>query len=236
MSENKFKTLTSINTKDGSPTLEIQGVEETYHSRHGAVQESMHVFIENGLKKLLDSYREIKILEVGLGTSLNLLLTSLYLLGRKNIHIHYYALEKYPLDKKLNASLDFAGAVNNYFPEIEPSYVSDLFKELIYSEWGREIALNENMSFFKDPTGLLEAELKTYDLIYYDAFGPRAQSEMWELNCFQKLTPQVKKGGILVTYCTQGQFRRNLKSLGWEVNKVPGPPGKREMVVAVKTT
>lgn len=236
MSENKFKQLTSINTKDGSPTLEIEGIEETYHSRHGAVQESMHVFIENGLlNEKIKSFPEIYLLEVGWGTGLNTLLSMLA--GRKdNLKINYHALEKFPLEKKLHSSLDFSMSVQKYFPEISSDEINSIFQSLIDAQWDEPVVLNDHFSFLKSSVGLLEADLHEYDLIYYDAFGPRAQSEMWESNCFEKISPHIPLGGQLVTYCTQGQFRRNLSACGWKVNKVPGPPGKREMSVAEKVS
>jgi tRNA U34 5-methylaminomethyl-2-thiouridine-forming methyltransferase MnmC len=235
MSENIFKKLNSIQTKDGSPTLEIEGLEETYHSRHGAVQESMHVFIKNGLQEVAKQYKSVKILEVGLGTGLNLLLTYLFAKEFNDLSIHYHALEKYPLESKLNESLDFSESIigNKLLTDVDE--IKKAYNTIINSSWNTENKLHHRFIFLKSDDSLLEAELKNYDLVYYDAFGPRAQAEMWEIECFEKITPHVNSGGRLVTYCTQGKFRRSLQKLGWEVAKVPGPPGKREMVVAVKT-
>lgn len=232
MSENILKHLTSINTKDGSPTLEIRGSEETYHSRHGAVQESMHVFIRNGLEKMTD--KNISILEVGLGTGLNALLTQIYAQENSNINIYYHALEAYPLEKLLNETLDFSKTVQQHFPKYSTTQIKNYFLKIIQVEWNQSNQLTNNFQLEKDPIKLETAQLKNYNLIYYDAFGPKTQEEMWEKSCFEKITPHVSKDGLLVTYCAQGAFRRNLVSLGWEVNKIPGPPGKREMVVAHK--
>lgn len=232
MSENILKHLTSINTKDGSPTLEIEGREETYHSRHGAVQESMHVFIKNGLAKIAD--KKINILEVGLGTGLNALLTHVYAIENSTIDLYYHAIEAYPLEKSLNKSLDYSKTIQQHFPNLTLDQIKDIYQKIIEAEWNQSNQLNKRFQFEKDQVKLETAQLKKYNLVYYDAFGPKTQGEMWDKSCFEKITPHVSKNGLLVTYCAQGAFRRILASLGWEVKKIPGPPGKREMVIAIK--
>jgi tRNA U34 5-methylaminomethyl-2-thiouridine-forming methyltransferase MnmC len=211
-------------TADGSPTLYLPELDETYHSMHGSVQEARHVFIENGLRFVAVQSKQVKILEVGFGTGLNALLTAQY--AKENaINVHYVGLEAYPVEEEI-------------WKEIK--YLDDRDAQVFYSQMmalhfgvSKELHAYFNLEKLAERIQLWSTQQK-FDLIYYDAFGPKAQSEMWELAIFEKLYALLNKGGVLVTYCAQGQFKRHLKSLGMGVEGLPGPPGKREMTRAIK--
>lgn len=203
-----------IVTSDGSNSLLNTELDETYHSRHGAVQESVHVFINNGLDKIQGN--EISILEIGFGTGLNALLTAL-----SDKKISYTSLEAFPLDKEVFDSL-------NYEPK-------NLLQQLHSAVWDEWVQVNPNFTLKKIHTTLQEVSLTDkYDLIYFDAFAPSKQPEMWELPILKKVCDTLTPGGIFVTYCAKGQLKRDLKSLGMEVETLPGPPGKKEMVRGTK--
>ena len=213
---NKSRTRELLQTADGSFTLFIPEVEETYHSTHGAVQESMHVFIENGMKAC--DREVIRVLEVGLGTGLNAMLT----LQHATKKIDYCALEPYPLSKEILNELVTSG--------------SDQFEMKFHaSNVGEWISIQENFSFVRLEIGLEEfSSEEKFDVIYYDAFGPRAQPEMWTCELFSKMFEILRIKGLLVTYCAKGQVKRDLRNVGFEVETCQGPPGKREMVRAWK--
>lgn len=211
-------------TKDGSSTLFIPSMDETYHSTHGAIQEAKHVFIENGIKRILKE--EIRVLEVGLGTGLNAILT--YAFGKRNRkRIHYVGLETRPLESSIIAKLNYS----EQSEEVEQKVLNEVHE----SAWNTWVELSDNFRLKK-----IETKVQTYskaeefDIIYYDAFGPRAQSEMWLIAIFKLLYDQLAENGVLVTYCAMGQFKRDLKACGFEVISLPGPPGKREMTLAIK--
>jgi len=203
-----------MQTADGSFTLFISEVDETYHSKHGAVQESMHVFIENGLFHI--NKNEIRILEVGLGTGLNAFLT----LQRATQKISYCALEPYPLSKEI-------------LEELSKSTSNQLEMKFHESKSGEIVSLSDRFSFVRMEVGLeaFQSEEK-FDLIYYDAFGPRVEPGLWTLECMQQCYNLLNEGGVFVTYCAKGEVRRNLQSAGFMVERLPGPPGKREMLRA----
>lgn len=211
-------------TSDGSHTLYNKELDETYHSTHGAIQEAIHVFIQNGIR-LIDK-TNISILEVGFGTGLNAILTFNYS-KKNNKKVSYVGLESYPLGKDIITQL-------NYKDEI-PNFDLSIFSKIHKSEWNTEQEIEDNFSLLKDTHTLQEFKTeRKFDIIYYDAFGPRAQKEMWEKNLFEKLFSYLNQDGILVTYCAMGQFKRDLKDCGFIVKCVPGPPGKREMTIAYK--
>lgn len=213
-----------VRTKDGSSSLYLPELDEHYHSSHGAVQESRHVFIQNGLAHFLDK-NSIDILEVGFGTGLNAIL-SLEVSVKHNLNVCYTAVEPYPLSMSEVDQLNYEGFVrkdifDNYFRKMH---------ELEAGEWQ---ILKDDFHLKKYHQVLLECDSSVqYDLIYYDAFGPRAHPEMWELPALEKAVSQLKKSGIFVTYCVKGSVKRNLKELGMYTEKLPGPPGKREMLNA----
>ncbi len=211
-------------TADGSPTLYVPELDETYHSMHGSVQEARHVFIENGLRFVASKSKQVNILEVGFGTGLNALLTALYA-KEYAIHVNYVGLEAYPVEQAIWKDI-------NYHTDAE---ARSLYTKIMAHPFGETISIDLNYSLSKEAKLIQDwVANETFDLIYYDAFGPKAQPEMWELAIFEKLYELLNPGGALVTYCAQGQFKRHLKSLGMKVEGLPGPPGKREMTRGVK--
>jgi len=211
-------------TADGSPTLYVPELDETYHSMHGSVQEARHVFIENGLRFVATESKQVNILEVGFGTGLNALLTAQYA-TENAIRVNYVGLEAYPVEEAIWKEI-------NYLTDAE---ARSLYTKIMAHPFGETISIDLNFSLFKEAKLIQDwVANETFDLIYYDAFGPRAQAEMWELPIFEKLYSLLNVGGALVTYCAQGQFKRHLKSLGMRVESLPGPPGKREMTRGIK--
>ena len=211
-------------TADGSPTLYVPELDETYHSMHGSVQEARHVFIENGLRFVATKSKQVNILEVGFGTGLNALLTALY--AKENaIRVNYVGLEAFPVEEAIWKEI-------NYLTDAE---ARTLYTKIMAHPFGETISIDLNFSLFKEAKLIQDwVANETFDLIYYDAFGPRAQAEMWELPIFEKLYSLLNVGGALVTCCAQGHFRRHLKVLGRRVESLPDPPGTREMTRGTK--
>lgn len=216
----------AIDTADESKTLLIPEWNETYHSQHGALTEAKHVFIKSGLEAL--SKTSLSIFEMGFGTGLNALLTLDYCL-QKERQIQYHAIEKYPLSYEEVASLDY--------PErCQLSQLSKQFEVMHNANWEEKISVSDQFSLHKIQGDIQEKNLANdfYDAIFYDAFGPRVQPDLWSEAICKKIFDALKPEGLLVTYCAQGQFKRNLKSVGFEIESLPGPPGKREMTRAFK--
>jgi tRNA U34 5-methylaminomethyl-2-thiouridine-forming methyltransferase MnmC len=213
-----------IQTKDGSHTLKNLALNETYHSVHGALTESSHVFVRYGLEYLLNqNYRQLDVLEVGLGTGLNAWLTAKRVAGMV-VQLRYTALETHPLTESVWSKLNYA---------VTPEDRS-LFFTLHQAAWGMPVSLTANVSVEKLQKSAQEVELApaSIDLIYYDAFAPQKQPEMWTGSLLAKVARWLKPGGVLVTYCAKGQVKRDLQAAGLEVKTLPGPPGKREMIHA----
>lgn len=213
-----------IESGDGSHTLYVPELDETYHSRHGAVAESKHVFVESGLRYYAqkNSKKPLKILEVGMGTGLNVLLTIKEAQGLK-LEVEYTTLEKYPLEEALTDKLNY--------PELDDEQgYRQYFEEIHRCQWETEILMAENFKLTKIEQGLLEFSKKGFDLIYYDAFAPSKQPELWTLETLEHVASLCNPEAVLVTYCSKGQVRRDLISVGFEMEKIPGPPGKREML------
>lgn len=210
-----------IETNDGSLSLYVEELDETYHSTHGAVTESLHVFIENGLNQFADK-APVNILEIGFGTGTNCMLTIAHALKRD---IHYCALEPKPLTRT-----EWGKVIESGLPMVESKFLKSIIS------YTSKVNLTDLflLEIIGDTLQEYAPEPNTIDLVYYDAFGPRAQPEMWTLDCFEKLFGVMKTGAILVTYCAKGQVRRDLQSSGFEVERLPGPPGKREMLRATK--
>jgi tRNA U34 5-methylaminomethyl-2-thiouridine-forming methyltransferase MnmC len=212
-----------ITTGDGSHSLYNSELDETYHSRHGALQESRYVFIQQGLDLIDPLQQPIRILEVGFGTGLNAVLANEY--GEKyNRKIEFTTLETFPLDSAVTEAInveDTVGAGNSAF-----------FSQLHLAECNSAIKINDTFIIEKLNTTVQDWPVRAdyFDVIFYDAFGPRAQPEMWTLEIFQKLYNSMRKGGIFVTYCAKGQVRRDLTTVGFHTSRLPGPPGKREML------
>lgn len=202
--------LKIITTSDGSHSLLNVDLDETYHSRHGAVQESMHVFIKNGLDVI--SKEEVNVFEVGFGTGLNALLTAHS--GRK---VNYTTIEAFPLSEEIYNQL-------NYEP-----------RELLLAFHRNSELQIANFHFKKIHITLESIFLdRIYDIIFYDAFAPSKQPAMWEFPMIEKVCNALTPGGLFVTYCAKGQLKRDLKTLGMEVETLAGPPGKKEMVRGTK--
>jgi tRNA U34 5-methylaminomethyl-2-thiouridine-forming methyltransferase MnmC len=215
-----------IVTADGSKTIFIPEMEENYHSGHGALQEAIHVFIEHGLRHLSHKER-IAVFEMGFGTGLNAFLTMIEAV-KTGQQIVYEGIEAFPVEE--NMAIEMA-----YDQQVESGY-SALFKEMHAVEWNVSHQLTDTFNFTKVHQKI-EAYIpknEQFDLIYFDAFGPRAQNDMWNPEILSKMYAMLKHGGILVTYCAKGQVKRDLKALGFTIEALPGPPGKREMTRAVK--
>ena len=215
--------IETIKTGDGSVSLWNSDLDETYHSRHGAWNEAVHVFIDSGLRRLAERV-ELSILEVGFGTGLNCYLTSLA--REDGQRIEYCGLEAFPLDNEVVSQLNYAQREGGD---------ARLFEQIHSVDWGVEVEIGTDF-FLKKVQSKLEAftAIEEFDLVYYDAFGPRAQPKMWEKSVFDHIYSMMKPQGVFVTYCAKGQVRRDLVSSGFEVERLEGPPGKRHMLRGVK--
>ena len=214
-------------TADGSHTIYLPELDEQYHSMHGAIQEAEHVFIKSGLG-YFQNINKLRVFEVGFGTGLNAFLTALYA-DANNIDISYESIEAYPLNSSIIASL-------NYVEELNANDKKDWFDRIHGAKWGEKELIHNFFKLKKIYNEIQSWEAKQiYDVIFFDAFGPRAQEEMWDKEIFAKLFEVLSNGGILVTYCAKGSVKRTLKEIGFEVQSLPGPPGKREMTRAIKS-
>lgn len=213
-------------TEDGSSTLYVAELNEHYHSIHGAVQESLHVFIDAGLRRCSSS--EISIFELGFGTGLNALLTAIEA-ERCNVKIHYHSIEKYPVPESIVSQLNYTrdnASLTDY---------AELFAQLHGAKWDDMVKLSDNFYLHKilgdASDGLFPQGL---DLVYFDAFAPDKQPELWDDSIFKMLYSSMNAGASLVTYCAKGALKRSLRAAGFVVEGLPGPPGKREMTRAIK--
>jgi tRNA U34 5-methylaminomethyl-2-thiouridine-forming methyltransferase MnmC len=209
-------------TEDGSQTVYLPEMDEHYHSVHGAISESLHVYIEQGL--LFSGRKTLSILEIGFGTGLNAYLTYCFA-QKENFDIDYFSLEKYPLTEKEYGLLNYPKII---FPEHALT-----FNQLHDAEWNKTIQISNNFRVNK-----IQADLTTYqfdniqpfDLVFFDAFAPGKQPEMWTEEVLHKVAASVKKEGILVTYCAKGSVRRTLSDAGFVMERIPGPKGKKEIL------
>ena len=214
-----------VKTEDGSHTLIIPELNEHYHSIHGAVQESMHVFIQAGFNQLAHASK-LSILEIGFGTGLNALLTYIQSKNSKQL-IDYYTIEKYPLIKEEFMQLNYASILNDY--------PSDLLYRLHDAPWEKPTTIDSKFTLVKLQQDLLHLHVdKPFDLVYFDAFGPDKQPDLWTEDVFKTIFERMNWGGIVTTYSAKGQVRRNMKNAGFKVERIAGPPGKREMLRATK--
>ena len=227
-----------VETEDGSKTIHIEDWNETYHSIHGAVQEAFHVFINNGLKFYKQSKKQIKILEIGLGTGLNSFITLLE--SEKNqLKINYYGVEKYPVSKEEFEAVNYFEDVFKFYPELESrkeEFLS-LYQKMYDTKWEVETKISEFFTLKKiekDFFDLTSVDGENFDLVYFDAFGSQVQPELWEENLLNTVTSLTAESSIITTYAAKGSFKRGLKANGFSVKKFPGPPGKREMMVGFK--
>lgn len=211
-------------TGDGSHTLYVPALDEHYHSHFGALTESRHIFINAGLASCPGE--SISILEAGFGTGLNALLTALYAEENKKT-VSYVTLEKYPLPEDLLDKLNYAGMTG--------TGGKPMFDAIHSSPWEVPSELSPWFTILKKKFDLTEDTLTgSFDLIYYDAFGPEKQPEMWTSGVMDKISDVSHTGTVFVTYSAKGSLRRMLKGLGFEVSLLPGPPGKRVITRAVK--
>lgn len=212
-------------TADGSTTIHITEWDEQYHSKHGAIQEAKHVFIKNGLS--LFANQKISILEIGFGTGLNCFITFLEA-PKMNLVIDYVGIEAYPLVADEVEKM-------NYVAQLEANEFAGIFNKMHQQDWelkgeiSPEFSLTKRKQFFNEVN-----DENKFDLIYFDAFGARVQPELWTEEIFEKMYKALKPEGVLVTYSAKGSVRRAMLAVGFLVEKLPGPPGKREMLRANK--
>jgi tRNA U34 5-methylaminomethyl-2-thiouridine-forming methyltransferase MnmC len=212
-----------IQTKDGSHTLYSRQFDEIYHSRNGALSESQHIFIRNGLGACPGNV--INVFEVGFGTGLNALLCWEYA-ESKNIRINYHSIELYPVSDKLIGQINYPDLVGH----------KEKFQQLHAAKWNETVTLSENFTLHKINGSVLEMLFPTssINVIFFDAFSPEKQSELWTIEVFTKMYDILALGGILVTYCSKSYVRKNMQQAGFQIEKLPGPHGKRDMVRARK--
>ena len=216
-------------TADGSPTLYMEQFDEYYHSKHGAVQEAIHVYLKMGLEHWVNLHPSIKkchVFEMGFGTGLNALLTA-QKAAQLQLDVDYYSIEAYPL-----TALELKEVNYNDYLEAK---AKGTFDQMIKAPWEVLHPITDYFSLKKINCFLENYILEeTIDVLYYDAFGARSQPEIWEDHCFKPLVEKLNPGGVFVTYSAKGSVRRALQNLGLEVSLVPGPPGKREMIQAYR--
>lgn len=209
-------------TSDGSSTFYIPALKEHYHSTHGAIQEAYHVYIKNGLQQVI--LDEISVLEIGFGTGLNCFITLLETTKK----IEYVGVEAYPITIAELKQL-------NYVQQLKAEEHQEMFDTIHTVSWGEKHLITEKFQltkrkqFFKDIT-----DINTFDLIYFDAFGPDVQPKLWSETIFKKMYAALKPNGVLVTYAAKGDVKRTLKSVGFEIKRLPGPPGKWHMLKGTK--
>ena len=217
-----------ITTADGSKTIQIEDWNEQYHSIHGALQEAKHVYIENGLHEFLQrqpNQKHINILEIGFGTGLNAMLSATDELALQK-SILYHSIEAYPVSSDELQALNYSSLL---------TLKSEIFDQLHSASWNKEsqitkhFVLKKRQEFFAD---LKDAN--TFDIVYFDAFSPRVQPDLWIPSIFKMMYTAMRFGGILVTYSAKGSVRRAMQEVGFEVKRLAGPPGKREMLRATK--
>lgn len=215
-----------ITTNDGSVTILLPEMQETYHSKFGAIQEAYHVFIQNGLA--LTQGQPIAILEIGFGTGLNAFITFMETEKSGQV-INYTGVEAYPVTQDEAPLL-------NYVSQLKAEEYADIFKQMHDAEWGRTTQLSDNFSLTKRKQFFQEINDKeVFDLIYFDAFGYSVQPELWSEDIFKRMYAALKKNSLLVTYACRTVIKKAMIEAGFQTKKVPGPPGKREMLIAFKS-
>lgn len=214
-----------ITTGDGSKTIQIKDWQEQYHSKHGAIQEAYHVFIDSGLN--LFKNQELSILEIGLGTGLNAFIT-LIEAEKRDLTINYTGVEAYPVSTEELSQL-------NYLEELNAVSRKNEFNLIHNATWEEQIEISAGFKIQKEKKFFKDIDVaNSIDLIYFDAFGARVQPELWTVEIFSIMFKALKSGGYLVTYAAKGSVRRAMLEVGFLVEKLPGPPGKREMLRARK--
>lgn len=214
-----------VTTSDGSKTIQIVDWNEQYHSKHGAIQEAYHVFIKSGLS--LFSNQSLSILEIGFGTGLNALIT-LIEAEKYTLDIEYTGVEAYPVLSKELLEL-------NYITELKAEDFQKKFELMHTMPWEEKVSIADNFALHKKQKDFKELnDVNLFNLIYFDAFGARVQPELWTTAIFSIMFKALKRGGVLVTYAAKGSVRRAMQEVGFSVERLPGPPGKREMLRATK--
>lgn len=214
-----------ISTTDGSNTIYVPGLNEHYHSINGAVTETMHIFINAGFNSI--QKKSIRILEYGMGTGLNLFAT-LDQAIKRSINVHYHTIEKYPLCEEEWGNLNIPEILN---------VNRSCFNRIHTSSWDELITINKLFTIYKEKSDFRTATPEgQFDLIYYDAFSPDIQPHLWQPEIFQKIAHHCVNGAVLTTYSSKGIVKRALKDAGFSIEKIPGPPGKREFIRASITS
>jgi tRNA U34 5-methylaminomethyl-2-thiouridine-forming methyltransferase MnmC len=226
-----MSSLRLVITGDGSHTLYNTQLDETYHSRNGALTESRHIFLDQGLAYYLRKNprcTKVRIFEMGLGTGLNALLALQWAIENQ-VRVEYHAVDTTPLDMDMIQQLNY--------PEVMKWPQGRTFLDRLHAlEWELRHDLHPHFSIKKTDTSIekYQAETEAYQVIFYDAFAPSKQINVWDPFLLEKMYADLSAGGIMTTYCARGQFKRDLRSIGFSVETLPGPPGKHEMVRAVK--
>ncbi|WP_411031391.1 tRNA (5-methylaminomethyl-2-thiouridine)(34)-methyltransferase MnmD [Spongiimicrobium sp. 3-5] len=214
-----------ITTSDGSKTIHIEDWNEQYHSIHGAVQEAYHVFIKSGLTLFKD--RSISILEIGFGTGLNALVTCVEAINL-GLKVDYIGVEAYPVSLEEIEQL-------NYIEQLKANSFEDDFRKMHAMAWEESLPITDCFQLHKQCKDFMEIQdVDRFDLVYFDAFGARVQPELWTQDIFSIMYKALKTNGILVTYAAKGSVRRAMQAVNFSVERLPGPPGKREMLRATK--
>lgn len=214
-------------TEDGSHTIGLPAWNLTYHSRHGAIHESQHIYIESGLNAILPDRPAVSVFEMGFGTGLNALLT-LNAVRDLPVSIYYEAVENDPLELVTAASLNYTDILGT--PDLKTTFL-----RIHEAPWNTVYPVAKNFQLYKRSEGITDVTLSAaYDIVYYDAFDPAAQPGLWTADIFRKLHEHMTDGAVLVTYSSKTAVRRALLDAGFQVEKLPGPRGKREIVKAVK--
>ncbi|GHB29760.1 tRNA (5-methylaminomethyl-2-thiouridine)(34)-methyltransferase MnmD [Mongoliitalea lutea] len=219
-----------ITTEDGSHSLYVPEINETYHSFHGAYRESVHVFMLYGLEAWYmrnPNKFPIRIFEVGFGTGLNAWL-SLVWAEQYKVPVLYHTIEPFPLQEEVYKQLNYTEVDDSIY------HYAPFFQVLHEAPWNKGDIVTEYFNMKKDEVTLEDATLYPSDVIFYDAFAPNKQPELWTKEMLAKAVDTLNPGGVLVTYCAKGQLKRDLKELGLQVETLPGPPGKKEMTRAWK--
>lgn len=216
-------------TEDGSSTLELIGKDEHFHSMHGAIQESEHIYIQFGLAQKSREKSSINIFEMGFGTGLNALLSILFSM-EKSIVVNYLTIEAFPLEMALVEKLNYNEKLNLTGEK------ANFLLQLHQATWRKKKLITPSFSFEKQQETLENFSFpnNVFDVVYFDAFNPDLQAELWTEEIFRKLYLAMKSGGILMTYSAKGKVKRALKAAGFVLNALPGPPGKREITQALK--
>jgi len=216
-----------IKTSDGSSSVYLPDWDENYHSKHGAIQEAYHVFIKNGLDLFADG-SHLAILEMGFGTGLNCIITFLEA-KRRSLKIDYTGLEGYPLDQEMINDLD-------HLQQLKAQEEQLAYDKIQKADWNSPIVITPEFKVLKQEIMFENySATEVVDLIYFDAFGARVQPELWTETVFKKMYEALRSNGIIVTYSAKGSVRRAMQTVGFQVERLPGPPGKREMLRGVKS-